>query len=109
MASFFIHFMMGAILNLVMFILKIIPSTRDVAVIIDYILKIVPSYSFSSGLINLGSRKLFAILDQKDDPYPPFAWNICLSSIVFLSASAFLCFVALFFLEEKSSDIGSVM
>jgi ATP-binding cassette subfamily A (ABC1) protein 3 len=52
--------MLGGIVTLVFFILRIIPSTADAANVIVWFLRPFPSFCFGSGVINLGSRKLFA-------------------------------------------------
>ena len=57
---------MGA---LIIFILRLIKSTKDAGVIIGWILRLVPSFSFGYAILNLASRDTYAILEGRAEPY----------------------------------------
>lgn len=45
--------------------MRIIPSTADAANGIAWVLRIFPSFCFADGLLNIGSRELYAFMEDK--------------------------------------------
>lgn len=99
--------MMGGIAPLVFFILRIIPSTVDVANVLVWFLRVFPSFSFGLGVINLGARKLFATIEGKSKPYEVFDEKICLSDILCLAFTG-LFYIILVFIIEKVNEMGNL-
>jgi len=60
--SFFVHFILGGIFPLLMFILNVIQSTRDAAKALVWIFRLVPSFAFGNGVVRLGNLSFLAIL-----------------------------------------------
>lgn len=78
--SFFLHLIMGAIIGIVMFILRLIPSTRSGAKIAVWFLRIFPSFCFSYGILNLTNRDKYALIENYKPPKDTFDLDICILS-----------------------------
>lgn len=60
--SFFLHFILGGIFPLIMFILRTIESTRDASKALVWIFRLVPSFAFGNGVIRLGNLNILATI-----------------------------------------------
>lgn len=87
---------------LVFFILRIIKSTAETAKVIQWFLRFIPSYCFGSGLINLGSRKLYATLEGEEE-FGVFDIDICLGDILMLAITGCVYIVLVFVIERLSA------
>lgn len=66
-ATFFLNFLIGSLVPIVTFILQIIESTRDVGKALVWVLRIVPSFAFGEGMLNLAIKDLLAsVIHGKD-------------------------------------------
>lgn len=99
--------MIGGIVTLLFFILRIIPSTADVAKVLVWFLRIFPSFCFGSGVINLGARKLFATIEGKDEDYEVFDVDITLADIICLAVTG-LIYIILVFVIEVLNEKGTI-
>jgi len=63
---------MGGIGPLVTFVLKIIPSTREIAFDITWALRIIPSYAFGNGILTIGNINLYARILRLGTSTDPF-------------------------------------
>ncbi len=61
-ASFFLHFLMGGIGSLVVMILRFIPSTVTSGIAIGWFLRIIPSFSFGYGIVNIAARQTYSVV-----------------------------------------------
>lgn len=98
---------MGAIGPLVIFILRIINSTKNIGLGIGWILRLIPSFSFGYGILNIGSKSLYSMRDNRDeDPYQTFDMNIAGGDILFLSLECLLYLGFVFIYEIISNKKG---
>ena len=100
MASFFIHFLLGAIGALVIFILRIIKSTNSVALIIGWILRLIPSFSFGYGILNISSRDTYAILEGRSSAYEVFDLNIAGGDVLMMALEGPAYLILIFVIEK---------
>jgi ATP-binding cassette subfamily A (ABC1) protein 3 len=70
LVTFFVNVVLGTIIPMVMYILRIIPSTRSIAQVLMWIMRIFPSYSFGYGLLNVTSTKIIAKIEGVDSLEP---------------------------------------
>lgn len=43
----------GAVLSLIIFVLRLVPSSRDGAKVAQFFLRLLPSFSFGYGILNI--------------------------------------------------------
>jgi len=70
-----------------MFVLRMIPSTREHVKPIIWILRIIPSFAFGYGLICIANNELYAIIDGYFTPKSPFSIDLAggdMSTLIFL-------------------------
>ena len=80
------NFIAGFILVVVVSILRIIDSTKDVANVLTYFFRIVPSYCLGDGIINLSMRELVKTFDSNSDN-SPWALTVIGWDLIFLVIS----------------------
>jgi len=61
--NFFLHLVTGSIVSLVIYILRLIPSTRSGAKIAHWFLRLIPSFSFAYGIVNACSRTTYKTIE----------------------------------------------
>jgi len=106
-ATFFINFGFGFIGGLATAILRLITSTRDVAKIIQWIFRIIPTYSLTYGFLNLSNRDLYALTEGYITPKNSWEIDIAGGDILFLGMSSVIFLILLFVVEYlKNSRIG---
>jgi len=54
--TYFLNCIFGTIVPSIILVLRIIPSTRDFAKTISWVLRIIPSFSFGNGILLLGNK-----------------------------------------------------
>ena len=74
LVTFFVNLLLGAILPLIMSILRLIESTRAIAKVLLWFLRLFPSFSFGFGLLNLTQISLIFLqyTQQKNHLYVQF-------------------------------------
>lgn len=60
MSAFFFTFLLGAIGPLVLMVLRLIKTTRTIALKIQWIFRIFPSFCFGYGVVNMANKSLYA-------------------------------------------------
>jgi ATP-binding cassette subfamily A (ABC1) protein 3 len=65
-------------------------------------LRLIPSFSFGYGVLNIGNRSLYAQKDKLDQPYSTFDMNIAGGDVLFLALEG-VCYMLLIFLYENLS------
>ena len=61
--------MLGAVGTLIVFILRLIKSTHDAGIIVGWVLRAIPSFSFGYGVLNIASKETYAIIEGKKNFY----------------------------------------
>lgn len=99
-ATFFIHFIMGGILPLIFFILKIIESTKDAATAIAWILRLFPSFAFGFGVVSIGSKvTINQAFNNKAVPNS-LSTDVAGGDIIFLVWTGCFYFLMVFVIEK---------
>ncbi|EAR97153.2 ABC transporter family protein (macronuclear) [Tetrahymena thermophila SB210] len=102
-AAFFINFFCGGIIPLIIAILRIIDSTRNAGIYVGWILRIIPSFSFGYGVLNIGNRSLYAFSDSGSKTVQSaYAWNIAGGDLLMMFLEGFLYFILVFIIEYAS-------
>jgi len=98
--------LIGSIGPLAMFILRIIPSTRDAGKAISWIFRLIPSFAFGDGVLSIASRSLFALLNGTKETPGPFDLDIAGGSILFLALFGVIYFALVFGFETLKNTQG---
>ncbi|EAR81921.2 ABC transporter family protein (macronuclear) [Tetrahymena thermophila SB210] len=101
-SSFFINFLFGGIMPMVIFILRIIDSTESAAIAIGWIFRIIPSFSFGYGIMNIGNRNLYAFQNNYQQLDSPFSIDIAGADIIFMILEGFIYYLLVFLVENHS-------
>ncbi|KAL4490757.1 hypothetical protein ABPG72_021811 [Tetrahymena utriculariae] len=99
-SAFFINFLFGGIMPMIVFILRIIDSTKSVGKVLGWILRIVPSFSFGYGIMNIGNRNLYALQNDQKELDSPFSINIAGADIIFLIIEGIFYYLLVFLVEN---------
>ena len=98
---YFINFVSGGLVTIIILVLRWISgSSSDVGRGLSWVLRIIPSYSFGEGLINMGSINLLSINERSDSKeYEIFDIEIVLAALIYLVVFSII-FTALVFVFE---------
>lgn len=97
--GFFVHFIFGGIMPLLIFILKIIKSTRDAGNALQWIFRLIPSFAFGDGVVNLGNLALMATIEGKKTPYKAWGLDASGAGVLYLFLEGAIYFGLIFVLE----------
>jgi ATP-binding cassette subfamily A (ABC1) protein 3 len=62
--TFFLNFLQS-IIAIVIFVLRLIPSTKEIGNALQYIFRLIPSYSFASAVINIANIDLLTVVEGR--------------------------------------------
>jgi ATP-binding cassette subfamily A (ABC1) protein 3 len=83
----FAMFILGLILGIVGFVLRLIPATHDPFLhVIRYLLALFPPYALADGLHNLAGRIVWSGFELGSDTYEPTDWRITGLPLAFMGA-----------------------
>lgn len=99
-AGFFFHFIVGSIFPLVIYILRLFPDTNKIGKGIAWGLRVLPSFSYSYGLMNIGNRELYSQLQGQKTAMPCYDMSIAGGDMIFLAVFSVVYFVLLFVVER---------
>lgn len=105
--NFFLHLVFGAIISIIFWVLRLIESTRDASKSVAWILRIIPSFSFAFGIINMSNQSLYATVEGYKDKKDVYDFDIAGGDILFLGIEGFVYFILVFILE-KLEDSGKI-
>ena len=74
-------------------------STRIIALKLQWVLRLFPSFCFGYGVSNIGNAAVYQIVDNKSQPYGPFELDISGGDILMLAIEGFVYFVLIFVVE----------
>lgn len=99
---FLFYFITGLILVIIAFVLRLLQSSRDVEKnVIDYILRLVPFFSFNYGIICLCNLNLFKLAYKWTTMPSAFAPEANLWDLLYLIFTGIFFIVALYILETS--------
>lgn len=94
------HFLLGGIGALIILILRLIPSTREYGIIVGWILRIIPSFSFGYGVINISSKTAYASLIGRKTPFLVYDMDIAGGDVILMSIEGLVYFILVFVVEK---------
>lgn len=103
--SFFLHLLIGSIVSLIIYILRLIKSTRDVAVILAWIFRIIPSFSFAFGILNACSKETYMVMFGWTEMKSTYDIEVSGGDILMLAISG-VAYIILIFIVEYFEDNG---
>ncbi len=102
MINFFFHFLLGAIVSIAMWVLRIVSSTRSASKLACWFLRIIPSFSFGIGFMNMSNRALYSVVEGYKDKKDVFDYDISGGDILYLSLEGIIYFLMIFVIEYIS-------
>ena len=99
---FIISFFAAFVLVILIFSLKLIESTRDIARnYLEWIFRLFPFFSFPNGFFNMANDRLYKIAYLWEDDPGPFSSRISLWDLIFLILVGTLLFIAVIVIENS--------
>jgi ATP-binding cassette subfamily A (ABC1) protein 3 len=105
-ATFVFNFLIGFILMLLSFVLRLIQSTRDVAPYFpELVLRIFPTYDFAWGMFEVCQGTIWQIIYKLKEK--PMAWSRygALIDFIYLITLPFVFMAIIFYIELKSHSV----
>ena len=102
MISFFFHFLLGAIVSIAMWVLRVVPSTRLASKTACWFLRIIPSFSFGMGFMNMSNRALYSVVEGYKDKKDVFDFDISGGDVLYLGIEGVIYFLFVFIIEYTS-------
>lgn len=103
--SFFLHLLIGSIVSLIIYILRLIKSTRDVAVILAWIFRVIPSFSFAFGILNACSKETYMVMFGWTEMKSTYDIEVSGGDILMLAITG-VAYIILIFIVEYFEDNG---
>lgn len=97
---FLLCFFTSFVLVIVMFSLKLIVDTRDVTQnVLDYIFRLIPSFSFPYGFLMMANANLFIRVFRWPTDTGAFSPNIALNDIIYIACIGVLTYIVILIIE----------
>jgi len=77
-----------------------------VSIGIGWVLRLIPSFSFGYGVINMGNRSKYALDNGLTEPYGTFDMNIAGGDVLLLSIEGVVYMILVFVYEHLSHKKG---
>lgn len=98
--TFIFHYFTMLFIVLLSFVLRFFPETQKIQYnYLEFIFRIIPSYSFSFALFNMPFFRIYAAVFAWPDVPTAFEFHGCLWELIYLSATAVILFFLVFFIE----------
>lgn len=97
--NFFLHLLAGSIISLVIYILRLIPSTRSGAKVASWFLRLFPSFAFAYGIVNACSRTTYKTLEGYAEVKSVYDIDIAGGDILMLALEGLFCTLIVFVIE----------
>lgn len=107
MANYFFHLIFGALITLILWVLRLISSTRSGAKTAAWVLRLIPSFAFAFGILNMSNITLYAAVEGYTVHKDVYDLDIAGADILMLAMDGFL-YLFLIFIVEKLEDNGSI-
>lgn len=82
--------------------MRLIPNTRKAAKLISWFLRIIPSYAFGSGVINLSNRTLYSLVEGYKNKKDAIDFDISGGDVLYLGLEGVLFFGLTLLVERLS-------
>ena len=105
--NFFFHLICGALISLIIWVLRLIESTRTASKVLVWFFRLIPSFSFATGILNMANRSLFAKAEGYTKLKDAYDLDISGGDILMLSLEGVI-YMALVLLVEMLEDDGSL-
>jgi len=91
---------LGGVVTIVVFVLRLIDSTHDVGLGLGYVFRLFPAFSFGYGLINISNRDLYRFkFYPLEEKHAALSWDIAGQDCLYLGITSVVYFLAVFFVE----------
>lgn len=97
--NFFLHLLIGSIVSLVIWILRLIDSTRSAAKGISYVLRLIPSFSFAYGIVNACSKDTYKVMEGWSESKSTYDVDVAGLDLLYLAFSGILYIILIFTIE----------
>ncbi|CAK63379.1 unnamed protein product (macronuclear) [Paramecium tetraurelia] len=97
--NFFIHLLVGSIVSLIIYILRLIESTRDVATVLQWIFRLIPSFSFAYGILNACSKDTYMIIEGWSEMKSTYDMAVSGADILMLVVMGVVYTISIFIVE----------
>ncbi|EAS01530.2 ABC transporter family protein (macronuclear) [Tetrahymena thermophila SB210] len=104
--AFFFNFLLGSIGPILFMVLRLIKSTSSVALKIQWILRLFPSFCFGYGIINMANKSLYATVIGKTVQQSTWDLDIAGGDVMMLCLEGIFYYVLIFlveYLKQKKS------
>lgn len=99
--SFIMNFLVGGILPLIFFILRVLDEqTKDISLGIAMILRLLPSFSFGFGILNVAERSLYMVVADEKTKRDALDTEIAGYDVAYLIVLSVFYFVLVFIIEK---------
>ena len=105
--SFFFHATFGSLISTIWWVLRLISPTRNVSKILAWIVRVIPSFAFSFGVINMSNITLYASVEGYRKVKNVYDFDISGGDILLLGIEGFVYLVLVFILEALE-DSGKI-
>ena len=96
------NFIAGFVTVIVVVTLQFMDSTKDIANVLQYIFRLIPSFALGDGIVQLSLRTLYTTIDGLSENKSAFAWDIAGADIMYLACSSPVYFLATLLLESDT-------
>jgi len=104
--TFVYNYMTGFVLMMIVYILRLVDSTRDAMFYgIEYVLRCLPAFDFSFGLFSLPNDTVWFALFKLDKVPGPWGWYGALKEIIGLIAITLISIACIYLFENFRSGV----
>lgn len=101
--TFLLFFIVGCIGSVAIFILYVIESTKKHAEWLRWVFRLLPSFSFSYGLVNISNKTIYQIIEEWEEEKGAFTIEIALGDLIYLVVLSLAYFLLIFVIEFFNS------
>ena len=104
--TFFFNFLLGSLGSMLVFILRLIDSTRHVGLALQWVLRLFPTFSFAYGVLNIGNIVIYSTQAGRsaNNPLSAYDMNVAGGDIIYLAVTGVGYFLLIFVVEFLLSN-----